>query len=191
MSNYSLTAKTAFAEPIGTPLQIGAYALTECANLALVSISARKGQSLETRKALSDILGQTCDVSELCEGEKYSAFWSGPDQWFVMQSQTDDIDLEAELSGNFSGMASLSEQSDGWVGFDLEGPECGLVLERLCNVDQSSLHSGRVQRTIVEHIGAFVLCRAQGRSYRLLCGRSFAVSFQHAVETAMKTVAAP
>lgn len=190
MANFSLSARTAFAETSPTPQKFGGCSLSDCPNLALVSVTARKGQNLETRRVLSDIIGQSCGVSEFCDGEDYSAFWSGPDQWFVMQSQTDDIDLEAELAPAFNDFASLTEQSDGWVGFDLEGPECALVLERLCNIDLSSFHSGRAQRTIVEHIGAFVLCRAQGRSYRLLCGRSFAVSFRHAVETAMQTVSA-
>lgn len=184
MSNYTLTATSAFP----APLKIGAYSIEECMTLGLVSVSARHGKSEVTRQALAALIGRPCDVSEFHEGRDYGVFWSGPDQWFVMDAHKEARDLEAQLAPIFASQASLSEQSDGWVGFDLRGPDCTLVLERLCNIDLATFPSGRVQRTVIAQIGAFVLCREGGCSYRLLCGRSYAVSFRHALETAVQTV---
>jgi sarcosine oxidase subunit gamma len=98
-------------------------------------------------------------------------------------------DLAGDLASRFGSRASVTEQSDGWAVFDLTGERLDAVLERLCNVDPVALGAGRVVRTVIEHIPAFVIAIAPGGDYCLLCGRSYAVSFAHVVETAMASAA--
>jgi sarcosine oxidase subunit gamma len=96
--------------------------------------------------------------------------------------------LASTLKADLGDAASVTDQSGGWVLFELTGETLAPVLERLCNIDLTALSAGKAQRTVIEHIGCFVLCETPQQSYRLLCGRSYALSFVHAVETAMNSV---
>lgn len=183
MTNYHLTRQTAFGVDAAAVRTVGTATLRELPNIALASVTARKGQGDVVAAAIGTKFGAPCAVGAFVQGDQLSAFWTGPNQWFVMANHED---LAAELKADLGDTASVTEQNDGWVVFELTGEALSNVLERLCNVDLSTLGEGRAQRTLIEHIPCFVLSVDRGRMYRLACGRSYALSFVHAIELALK-----
>ncbi|GGE48674.1 sarcosine oxidase subunit gamma [Actibacterium pelagium] len=190
MSEIRLTQITAFGRVEAQTASFGDVTLTERPDLAIASVAARHGQESTVRSTLEQMVGGALEVSSFREGNRFSAFWTGPSQWFVMADHDDYETLAASLKETLSRAASITEQNDGWVGFDMDGTDCDAVLERLCNIDLSGFTSGRAQRTVIEHVSCFVLCRKQGCAYRIFCGRSYALSLWHALATTVASATA-
>ncbi|NSY39337.1 sarcosine oxidase subunit gamma [Leisingera sp. ANG59] len=189
MTEYRLFPRTAFGAESAHSVSIAGVTLTERPDVALASVAARTGEA-EIAGTMAELCGGPCGVGQYKEGAPFSTFWSGPDQWFVLADHAAHETLAAELQARLGDRASVTEQNDGWVVFDLTGNALTPMLERLCNIDLARFEAGQAQRCVIEHISSFVLCRDPGLSYRLMCGRSFARSFAHAVETIMASVAA-
>ena len=85
--------------------------------------------------------------------------------------------------------ACLSDQSDSWVMLSLSGEKSREVLERICPIDlhPTAFPPGSVTRTVMEHIGAMIVCEAEDQ-YTLMALRSYAASFLHALEVSIKNV---
>ena len=185
MTNYRLSPRTAFgaSEPIQET--IGSATLTERPDFAIASVAARNGQAGIAPKLTG---GADVAVSDVVQAGARTVFWTGPDQWFVLDDHGTQETLAQALKSELGDAASVTEQNDGWVVFDLTGAELSKILERLCAVNLSEFQAGHAQRTVIEHVGCFVLCLEQGSAYRLLCGRSFAQSFVHAIKEIMVSV---
>ncbi len=186
MTEFTLTPRTAFGQTEPLEISGSAASLTERPDMAIASVAARKGAADAVESWIERSCGAPCPVAGYATGPERSAFWSGPDQWFVMQDGAEA--LASRIKAELGDAASVTDQSGGWVLFDLTGETLAPVLERLCNIDLNTLSAGKAQRTVIEHIGCFVLCETPQRSYRLLCGQSYALSFVHAIETAMNSV---
>jgi sarcosine oxidase subunit gamma len=79
--------------------------------------------------------------------------------------------------------ASVTEQTDAWVAFDLAAPDLAPLLERLSNVDFPAVRNGHATRTVIEHLGCYLIRHGQG-NVRLYGPRSSAKSLLHALEVA-------
>ena len=190
MTDFTLTPRSAFGATEPQVIAQGTATLRERMGVALASVAARAGSGPAATDALAALVGAPCPISGYVRGPGTSLFWTGPGQWFVLSDSDPEEQLTSRLRSELGATASITGQGDGWVVFDLTGDDVGAVLERLCNIDLSAFGPGRAQRSVVEHIPCFVLCAAPGRSYRLLCGRSYAASFTHAMGLAMDTAAA-
>lgn len=90
-------------------------------------------------------------------------------------------DLRADLKVALGDAASITEQTDAWVRFDLKGPDLPRLFEKLCNVDLAARPEGYATRTVIEHIGCYLILRDGVTVYG---PRSMAQSLLHAIETA-------
>lgn len=97
-------------------------------------------------------------------------------------------DLPGQMKSAFGDAASVTEQTDGWVRFDLQGPRCCDALERLCNVNTRTMPSAHVTRTLLEHLGCFLICRTHQTHFSIFGPRSSAGSLHHALLIAAKSV---
>lgn len=163
----------------------GPVTLTEVTHLALASVAARHGQEDACKKHLSTLLGQAApDVEELVMNDPEAAFWIGPNQWIVGAPHDSHEDLAARLITRFGPSASITEQSDAWAVFDLQGDALP-VMELLCPIDMRTLTVGRARRTTIDHLDCFVTRRGEDH-LRILGPRSSAGSLHHALLTAMR-----
>jgi sarcosine oxidase subunit gamma len=89
----------------------------------------------------------------------------------------------------FGDAAYMSDQSDAWVALEIKGALVRLALERICPLDlhPKSFPTGSGVRTMMEHMGAFILALGDDE-YLLLSARSSAKSFWHAVEVSVRNV---
>jgi sarcosine oxidase subunit gamma len=168
--------------------RVGPVTLSERPDWALASVAARLGREQDCRAGLKTALGQGVpEVGRLVAGDPLSAFWTGPDQWMVEAPHASHEDLAARLKTALGDAASVTEQTDGWCRFDMEGDGVVAVLERLCNVDVATQESGTATRTSIEHLGCFLLCRIARRSLSVIGPRSSAASLHHALLTAIRS----
>lgn len=164
----------------------GPVTLTEVTQLALASVSARLGQEEACRAALADLLGQPApDVEAMVMHTPEAAFWMGPDQWMVSAPHDTHEDLAAQLKTRCDASASVTEQTDAWVVFDLKGSFVP-VMELLCPINMRASDQGSAQRTTIDHLGCFVT-RPEDNLLRILGPRSSAGSLYHALLTAMRS----
>lgn len=166
--------------------RVGAVTLTEAPEWALASVAARLGQEDACRAALKALIGEVPGPGAAVAGAVFGAFWTGPDQWMIEAHYEGHEDLAGEIKAVLKDAASVSDQSDGWCRFDLVGEGLNAVLERLCNIDLGAMGAGSARRTVIEHMGCFVVCRAAGAHVSVIGGRSSAGSLHHAILTAMR-----
>jgi sarcosine oxidase subunit gamma len=116
-------------------------------------------------------------------GKPYSAFWVAPEMWFVEAPFATHETIADQLVAAFGLTASVTEQTDAWVPFDLAAPDLAPLLERLCNVDYPAAPLGHATRTVIEHLGCYLIKHAAGAA-RLYGPRSSGKSLLHALEVA-------
>ncbi|MBN2759664.1 MAG: sarcosine oxidase subunit gamma [Rhodobacteraceae bacterium] len=156
--------------------KIGAFHLTERPNLALASLSLRKGQAVPSPFGL--VLpgpGQA-----VWSGD-HGAFWTGRDQWMIeANGQTD---LAALLKAAVPN-ASITEQTDGFAAFELtteQGADAiDEVMRKLVNLDPHAFEAGSATRTTLDHISVFLIRRAPDK-LSVIGMRTYAAALWHAL----------
>ncbi len=161
--------------------------ITECPDWAIASVAARMGQEKQLGAAMKKALGITMPKPSKSAGKGgITVFWTGPNQYFVEAPIADNETLANTLADALKRTASVTEQTDGWVRFDVQGAGCSDVFERLCILDTRAMIKGTVSRTSLEHSGCFVMCRTH--AYFSVYGpRSTAASIHHGLVTAAKS----
>jgi sarcosine oxidase subunit gamma len=187
---HDLTPLTALG---GTDPQvdtIGSVTITEVADLALASVTARHGQEKPCASTLAKLLGDALPgPGRALLATPLAAVWMGPDQWMIGAPFDSHEDLADQLKSKLKATASVTEQSDAWVCFDVTGAHVIAMFERLCAAPVRRMQAGDAQRTTIHHLGSFVICGAAGAHLRVLGARSSAGSLHHALVQAAQSVA--
>jgi sarcosine oxidase subunit gamma len=187
---HDLTPITALGSTTPRNDVIGTMELRENDGLALASVHARLGHEIACRAHLSDLLGgRIPEVGKAVLRDPEAAFWTGPDQWMVGAPFASHEDLASQLKSRFGDTASITEQTDSWACFDLQGSAMEQVVELLCPINVRQMTTGDAQRTSIDHLGCFVLRRDPSDWVRILGPRASAGSLHHAIVTAMRSVA--
>ncbi|MDH5451955.1 MAG: sarcosine oxidase, gamma subunit [Paracoccaceae bacterium] len=164
------------------------FTICENPDLALASLASRVGKGAAFAKAAKKHFGfEMPEPGKTAQKSPYAAIWVGPEQWLIEAPFSDHEDIAVELKHAFDDSASVTEQTDGWARFDVEGPVTGAVFERLCALNVGGMASNSASRTAIEHLGCIVICREAGIRYSVLCPRSGAASLHHALITAAKS----
>ncbi|MDP5219056.1 sarcosine oxidase subunit gamma [Ruegeria sp. 2205SS24-7] len=162
----------------------GTVTCSEVPGVALASVAARLGREKKAAKALAKLIGTPAPAIGRFEGAPVAAFWTGPDQWMVEAPFDSHEDLAEQAKAALGDTASVSEQTDAWVRFDLSGADVLAVLELLCPLDARKMEEGDAAGTPIHHLGCFVLCRAP-EAFSIYGPRSSAGSLNHAILAAM------
>ncbi|MGH1575985.1 sarcosine oxidase subunit gamma [Planktotalea sp.] len=187
---HNLKAITALGGQEPRVDRIGENTLRENAGLALASVHARLGQEEACRAHLQDLLeGRVPAIGKAVLRDPEAAFWTGPDQWMVGALFDTHEELADQLRARFGSTASITEQTDAWACFDLQGATMDAVMELLCPVNMRAMQTGDAQRTSIHHLGCFVIRREPSDWVRILGPRASATSLHHAIITAMQSVA--
>lgn len=185
---HDLKALTALGGTTAQQDDFPGLRLSEAPDWALASLAARLGQEAEMAEKAQALLGTALPAAGGCVTHgAFTAFWTGPEQWMLMAPHDSHEDLAAQAKAALGTTASVTEQTDGWVRFDLEGARCHDVLERLCPVDTARMAAPAATRTRLEHLGCFLIRQGATR-FTVLGPRSSAGSLHHALVTAAKSV---
>lgn len=166
---------------------VAGVTLTENPGHALASVTARLGQEAACADHLGTVLGAGApSVGAWVRSDPMSAFWMGPDQWMVSAPFSTHEDLAAQLAKHLGKTASITEQTDAWVCFDMQGDGVERVMQLCANIDIETMPIGAATRSVIHYMGVYVL-RSAPDSLTILGGRSSAGSLHHAILTAMRS----
>jgi sarcosine oxidase subunit gamma len=169
--------------------RIGAMTISEVTDRALASVTCRAGKSKPFHTAAKKLFGADLPApGHWAEGPTYGVIWTGLEQWFVEAPFATHEDIVRIVKEPLGDTASVTEQTDGWVRFDLAGGTAVDMLERLCPVPARRMKKADATRSIIEHMGCFVICR-DTTHFSVIAPRSFAGSLHHALCAAARSVA--
>ena len=177
-------ALTALGAREAAVMRVGPMVITERVDVALASVAARRGQDLAGAAARAGL--PLPGPASWQAGNPWDAFWVAPEMWFVEAPYTTHEAIADILRDSLGETASITEQTDAWVIFDLAAPDLAPLMERLCNVDFPGVPDGHATRTVIEHLGCYLIRHGRGEA-RLYGPRSSAQSLLHAVEGAAHT----
>ncbi len=190
MSEQFLAPLTALGKDAPVVVTIGDITIRENPNLAIASLAARKDRGAELHSKLQAVAAVALpDPGKAIFAEDVTAIWTGVEQWFLVAPIADHPDYAAEIKSIVADSASVTEQTDGWVIFDIAGENLNPLLERLCRLNSKSLSAGEATRCLIEHLGCLIICRESGREITILGPRSSAASLHHSVVTAARSIA--
>ncbi len=174
-------ALTALGHDAAEVVQIGPYRIVERFDVALASVAVRRGQDIGFAAAAKQAGVPLPGASTHEVGKVFSAFWVTPEMWFVEADFATHEDIVAALKPAFGETASITEQTDAWVRFDVSGEGLVVLFERLSNLDLAILPDGFASRTVMEHLGVYLI-RHSAASVTLYGPRSSAQGLLHALE---------
>ncbi len=178
---------TALGHDAAEVVVIGPYRITERFDVALASVAVRRGQDKAFAVAAKKAGVPLAGVSSHQAGNPFSAFWVTPEMWFVEADFVAHEDIVAHLKPAFGETASITEQTDAWVRFDVAGEGLVALFERLTNLDLAKLPDGFASRTVMEHLGVYLIKRS-ATEVVLYGPRSSAQGLMHALEVTAKSV---
>lgn len=178
---------TALGHDAAETVNIGPYRIVERFDVALASLAVRRGQDAAFVAAAKTVGVPLPGPSGSAAGAVYSTFWATPEMWFVEAPYASHEDIVAALKPAFGESASITEQTDAWVRFDVSGGGLVALFERLSNLDLAALPDGFASRTVMEHLGVYLIKRAAGE-VTLYGPRSSAAGLLHALEVTAKSV---
>jgi sarcosine oxidase subunit gamma len=179
----SLHALTALGAREAATVTVGPLTITERFDVALASVAARRGRSEDLAKGAGAAGLPLPGPARYEAGKVYAVFWTAPEMWFVEAPFASHELIETTLRAALGNAASVTEQTDAWVAFDLAAPDLSPLLERLCNVDFRTVSDGHATRTMIEHLGCYLIKHGAG-SARIYGPRSAAESLLHALQVA-------
>ena len=165
---------------------IGPVTIAETLTFALASLPSRKGREAEVAAIAATNSIPLPGPGKAGAAPIYGAIWLGPDQWMIQAPQTSHEDITAILKPIFGDAASITEQTDAWVRFDVTAPDLPRLFERLCNFDLHRHGPGSATRTVIDHLGCYIIHRA-GNAVTILGPRSSAHALHHALITAARS----
>ncbi len=185
MAEHRLKALTAFGQAVPLDERIGPIRITERMDMALASVAIRRGRETEMAAQAARAGIPLPGPGQAAENAPWGAFWVSPDMWMVEAPYDTHEDVAAHVKPVFGEAASVTEQTDAWARFEVQGPLKPLF-ERLCNVDIDQFAPGSATRTVMEHLGVYMLRRAQDHM-TVMGPRSSAGSLHHALVTAARS----
>ena len=165
---------------------IGPFTITERTDTALASLAIRYGRAADVTAAAA-AAGIPLPKPGRHEIQTLAAFWLAPEMWMIEAPFATHEDIRAHLLTLFHDAASITEQTDAWVCFDLTAPNLPALMERLCNVDLRAAADGHATRTVIDHLGCYLIKHA-AQTITLYGPRSSAETLHHALTVAAGSV---
>lgn len=153
------------------------------AGLGLAHVMARKGV---TPAAIGAALGLTPPDGPLrAQNEDMALIGVGPDVWLAVREGAAG-DWADTLARQLEGLASVSEQSGGYLVLRVSGPAARELIQRgaFIDLDPSVFEPNAAATTSIAHMGAILWALETADSFEIALFRSYAASFAHWIETA-------
>ena len=169
------------AEP--ETVTIGLVTIAERVDTALASLAIRRGREPDVARA-AKLAGIPLPPPGRHEVGMLTAFWLAPQMWMIEAPYGD---LRAQLLVMFGDAASVTEQTDAWVRFDISAENLPALMERLCNVDLARADDGAATRTVIDHLVCYLI-RRTANEITLYGPRSSAQTLHHALTVAARSL---
>ena len=101
--------------------------------------------------------------------DNHLALWARSNSYFIISDEMKFNDLYSA----FEDKASFTDQTGGWVIFNIEGQACRSVFEKLLTADLDIFDKNNVIRTSLFGINCFILCKSKFDKYNIVCPISY------------------
>ena len=190
---------------------IGPFTITERTDTALASLAIRRDRAADVTAAAA-AAGIPLPPPGRHQTQTLAAFWLAPDMWMIEAPFGLHEDIRAHLLAIFHDAASITEQTDAWVRLDLSAAtlpaahptdtdlpaatptaahptdtDLPALMERLCNTDLRAATDGHATRTVIDHLGCYVI-RRSAQTLTLYGPRSSAETLHHALTVAARSL---
>lgn len=146
-----LIPMTALGATTAQDVRLGRIKIRDLPDLALASVALPPGTQTTTDLGLA-----LPGPGGRAKGANINAFWMAPGQWMIEGPGQADTDFAALIATKIP-TAAVTEQTDGFTAFAIEGPQIELLLERLINVPAAVIAPGCATRTGLHHMSVFVI----------------------------------
>lgn len=157
--------------------------ITEQPGLGLAAVMSRKGVSPAAIGAALD-LAPPEGPGRVGDG-RLSLIGTGPGSWLAL-TEAPEPDWCLQLAHKLTGLASISDQSGGYVVFRISGHGARTLLQRGAFIDfhPDVFRPGSAATTVIAHIGVILWQRDDAPTFEVATFRSYAHSFRRWIETA-------
>jgi sarcosine oxidase subunit gamma len=150
---------------------------TRLEGLAIATLQARNGAGAALVERLQQAFTPAfIDAPRVVASGNAVFIGTGPARWLALSDE--EAELAASLARAAGPLASVNEQSDGFVVFELTGAKVPDTLAKgaLIDLDPRVFQIGDAATTVLAHLGV-TLWRTGEERWRVLVGRSFHAAF--------------
>jgi heterotetrameric sarcosine oxidase gamma subunit len=151
--------------------------VTERPTLGIAAIMGRKDIDPE---AIGLVIGASPPEGPArVEGDRLALIGTGPNTWLAL-TEAPEPGWSSKLADKLVGLASISDQSGGYVLFRIAGKDALRILQRgaFINLHPSVFRTGSVATTVIAHIGVIFWQLDDAPTFEVATFRSYAFSFR-------------
>ena len=135
----------------------------------IFSLSENKDETNKFNCIFKKFFGFTVpEIAKFKLNDNSIALWSRTKSYIILT----DFNLD-DLTSTFDGLASITDQTGGWLSFKISGKGSIHLFEKLITINLENFNEGNVIRTSISKINCFVFCRKKDETYYIICPVSF------------------
>ena len=140
----------------------------------IFSLNENKDETNKFNRIFKKFFGFTVpEIAKFKLNDNSIALWSRTKSYIILT----DFNLD-NLTSTFDGLASITDQTGGWLSFKISGKGSIHLFEKLITVNLENFNEGNVIRTSISKINSFVLCKNKDQTYYIICPVSFSNSMR-------------
>ena len=135
----------------------------------IFSLNENKDETNKFNRIFKKFFGFTVpEIAKFKLNDNSIALWSRTKSYIILT----DFNLD-DLTSTFDGLASITDQTGGWLSFKINGKGSIYLFEKLITINLENFNEGNVIRTSISKINCFVFCRKKDETYYIICPVSF------------------
>ena len=135
----------------------------------IFSLNENKDETNKFNLIFKKFFGFTVpEIAKFKLNDNSIVLWSRTKSYIILT----DFNLD-NLTSTFDGLASITDQTGGWLSFKISGKGSIHLFEKLITINLENFNEGNVIRTSISKINCFVFCRKKDETYYIICPVSF------------------
>ena len=135
----------------------------------IFSLNENKDVTNKFNRMFKKFFGFTVpEIAKFKLNDNSIALWSRTKSYIILT----DSNLD-DLTSTFDGLASITDQTGGWLSFKISGKGSIHLFEKLITINLENFNAGNVIRASISKINCFVFCKKKAETYYIICPVSF------------------
>ena len=150
----------------------------------IFSLNENKDETNKFNRIFNKFFGFSVpEIAKFKLNDNSIALWSRTKSYIILT----DLNLD-DLTSTFDGLASITDQTGGWLTFKISGKGSIHLFEKLITINLENFNEGNVIRTSVSKINCFVLCKKKAETYFIICPISFYISMSERLRSLISLI---
>ena len=135
----------------------------------IFSLNENKDETNKFNRVFKKFFGLSVpEIAKFQLNNNSIVLWSRTKSYIVLS----DFNLD-DLTSTFDDLASITDQTGGWLTFKTRGKGCIHLFEKLITINLENFNEGNVIRTSINKINCFLLCKNKYNTYYIICPISY------------------